>query len=237
MDFRFDTPQRLAEAIRTQKNLGLGNGVVISNPIEQSLCLDYDDIEQLINSTAPQRYIGAKWQPVFGDQFLFAAAIQQATINDDHSMRDEPLRTSIRLAYSPVHQPGNIAHLGASGQFVNYKDARRNYQLGVVPESKLAGMPKVISTGKLNAESSQVAGLEAAFTYGPLSLASEFMHHHVRTTDFKSYGFNGGYLQASYFLDNQTSRTYSMADGVQQADKPESDLGTGTASVSNGSGR
>lgn len=49
VDFRFDTPQQIAQAISIQKKLGLGNGMVISNPIMESLCLDYDDIEQLIN--------------------------------------------------------------------------------------------------------------------------------------------------------------------------------------------
>ena len=49
VDYRFDTPQQLAEAISIQRSLNLGNGMVVSNPITQSLCLDYDVIEQLIN--------------------------------------------------------------------------------------------------------------------------------------------------------------------------------------------
>ena len=174
----------------------------------------------MMSSIAPQRFIGIKWQPVLGDQMLLAAAVQQANINDEHSMNDEPLRTSIRFVYSPVHQPGNVAHLGASGQFVNYKDARRSLQIGVVPEAKIEGMPKIISSGKLKVESSQVGGLEAAFSRGPLALTSEFMYHHIRTTEYKSYHFHGGYVQASYFLDNETSRTYNMANGV--FDKPSS---------------
>lgn len=54
VDFRFDTPQQLAEAISIQKKLGLSNGVVISNPIMQSLCLDYFEIEELIKEGMEQ---------------------------------------------------------------------------------------------------------------------------------------------------------------------------------------
>ena len=48
VDYRFDTPQQLAQAITIQKQTGLGNGVVISNPIMQSLCLDYLEIDQQV---------------------------------------------------------------------------------------------------------------------------------------------------------------------------------------------
>lgn len=174
----------------------------------------------MLTTTAPQRSIGAKWQPVLGDKFLFAAAVQKANVNDDHRMRDEPLRTSLRFVYSPVHEAGNIAHLGVSGQFVNYKDARRTIKIGAVPEVRFDGIPKLVSSGKLKAESSQVGVAEAGFARGPLTLAGEYIYHHVRTTEFKSYGFQGAYVQASYFLDNKTSRTYNMAAG--SFDKPTS---------------
>ena len=172
----------------------------------------------MLTATMPQRFIGARWQPVIGDQLLFAAAVQQANFNDKHSMNDEPLRTSFRLVYSPVHQPGSVAHLGASVQFVNYKDARRNFQVGAQPEVKFEGMPKLVSSGRLSPESSQVGGMEAGFAQGPLTLTSEYLYHHIRTTEFKSYDFYAGYIQASYFLDNKTSRTYNMANGA--FDKP-----------------
>ena len=48
VDYRFDTTEQLATAIKTQKSLGLGTGVVISNPVMPSLCLDYCEIDTLI---------------------------------------------------------------------------------------------------------------------------------------------------------------------------------------------
>ena len=172
----------------------------------------------MMTLTAPGRFFGIKWQPVFADRILFAAALQQANFNDKHSMGDSPLRTSARLVYSPVHTLGQLAHLGGSLQFVNYKEGHNKTRIGAVPEVKFGNMPKLTSTGNINAQSRQTGGLEAAFGSGPLSISGEYLYHRVRSDQFKSYGFQGAYAQASYFLDSATYKIYNMAEGA--FDKP-----------------
>ena len=133
-------------------------------------------------------------------------------------MGDSPLRTSARLVYSPVHTLGQLAHLGGSLQFVNYKEGHNKTRIGAVPEVKFGNMPKLTSTGNINAQSRQTGGLEAAFGSGPLSISGEYLYHRVRSDQFKSYGFQGAYAQASYFLDSATYKIYNMAEGA--FDKP-----------------
>lgn len=166
----------------------------------------------------PQRSLGIKWQPVINDQWLFAVSLQQANINDQDNMADAPLRTSTRIVYSPIHAKDAVAHLGASIQWIDYKDNHRSIRVATPPEVKFKGIPKFVDSGALKAESSQVGGLESGFSKGPLAITSEYIHHHIRTTEFKSYGFKSAYLQTSYFLDNTTYRTYNMANGT--FDKP-----------------
>lgn len=49
VDYRVDTPEEVATALRTKWDLGLGGGLVIANPIPEHHALDPDEIDAVIN--------------------------------------------------------------------------------------------------------------------------------------------------------------------------------------------
>ncbi|MGI9277428.1 MAG: OprO/OprP family phosphate-selective porin [Endozoicomonas sp.] len=161
----------------------------------------------MTTTLAPQRFVGVMWQPVLGD-WTFAAALQKGNVNDEKG--HQPLRTSTRLTWSPLHSDIETLHLGASLQWLSFNDKNRTVSFAALPEVKHRKMPKLISTGKLEAKEQQTGGLEAGYVFGPLSLRGEYLTHRVKESlDRKTLYFQSAYLQASYFLDGETSITYN----------------------------
>ncbi|MGI9280888.1 MAG: OprO/OprP family phosphate-selective porin [Endozoicomonas sp.] len=168
----------------------------------------------MLTTLAPQRFAGIMWQPIVGDG-TFTAAIQKANINDEVSYSSQPLRTSTRLTWAPVQESTETLHLGGSLQWVNFEDDRRTVKLAVHPEAKNEDIPKLISTGKIKAESQQVGGLESGYVNGPLALRGEYLTTRLKDQNLSNtYYFQSAYLQASYFLDGETYITYNPAKGV-----------------------
>ena len=164
--------------------------------------------------TAPQRFVGVKWQPVFEDQWMLALSLQQANLND-HSMSHKPVRATGRLVYSPFHNQEETLHLGGSFQWAKLKDEDRKVSIGVPPEVKFEDMPRIGSTGSIKASNHQSGGLEASYARGPLTLSSEYVYNRIKSKDKdQTYKFHGAYAQASYFLDNTTYRVYDLANGT-----------------------
>jgi phosphate-selective porin OprO/OprP len=80
---------------------------------------------------------------------------------------------------------------------------------------------RMVDTGALSAQSDAVFGTELAYIAGPLSFQGEWAYAQIsdaatgagRTARKGSLGFNGGYVQLSYFLTGET-RNYDKSFGV-----------------------
>ena len=85
----------------------------------------------MTTTLAPQRSVGAMWQPVLGD-WTFAAALQKGKVNDETG--HQPLRTSTRLTWSPIHSASETLHLGVSLQWLAFDDKNRTVSFAAHPE-------------------------------------------------------------------------------------------------------
>jgi phosphate-selective porin OprO/OprP len=69
-----------------------------------------------------------------------------------------------------------------------------------------------VTTGNLFAESTSVLAAELLYIRGPFSLQAEWDWAYINGTKTGTLGFNGGYIQASYFLTGE-NRTYDKRLG------------------------
>ena len=54
MDYRIDTPEELAAAFRTKLELGLGGGMLVTNPIPEEFSMDPDRINAAIDEAVAE---------------------------------------------------------------------------------------------------------------------------------------------------------------------------------------
>ena len=106
-------------------------------------------------------------------------------------------------------------HVGMSGSGRDAADntirfrARPEAQLG----STFPNVPFFVDTGFIPADSFMLLGLEAAIVDGPFSVQAEYFHVPVDSIGFGSLGFDGWYVQSTYFLTGE-HRSYLREYGV-----------------------
>ena len=100
VDYRLDTPEEIAEAIRTQYELGYHGGMLVTNPIPEEDALDADYIERVIEDAcaeARERGIHGKATTPF-----LLARIHEITGGNS-------LASNIKLVYNNVALASEIA--------------------------------------------------------------------------------------------------------------------------------
>jgi len=148
---------------------------------------------------------------------------------------DGPYGYTARLTALPIYENEGRCwlHLGASYTYLKaekpdpglaqpstarfrtrplFRDAIGDFGNGVLPGNS----SRLIDTGALPASGSDILGLEAVYVRGPFSLQAEWAFATIygatvggRTGD---HAFNGGYVQASYFLTGE-NRAYDRRLG------------------------
>ena len=113
----------------------------------------------------------------------------------------------MRLTALPYFKAGdNFLHLGLGM-------VRRSYgsdsEFSSVPESRLTSTTYV-DTGSFDADSAFTGNVEAAWQHGSLTLQGEYTRSDVDSDDRH---YQGGYIQASYFLTGER-RPYNKAAGA-----------------------
>jgi len=85
-----------------------------------------------------------------------------------------------------------------------------------------------VSTGSINADSNLRTVVEAAYTYGPFSLQSEYYYVGIdrNSTTLPDLDFSGYYVEGSWFLTDDM-RHYSGGKGSYGKIKPGSIVGKG----------
>lgn len=109
---------------------------------------------------------------------------------------------------------GELVHLGASYSFRRPEDSIRFRQR---PEIHFE--PFFTDTGSLDADHVQLLGAEAAWVKGPFSMQGEYLSSAVDASTPGDLWFDGGYIQAGYFLTGET-RPYDKRRGVFERVKP-----------------
>jgi phosphate-selective porin OprO/OprP len=105
-----------------------------------------------------------------------------------------------RYGHRLLHVGGSVSYVIANGPEIEYR-AR--------PETFLA--PYVVNTGVLKASHAYVAGTEAIYIDGPLTVQGEYEWTRV-DGDIARYRFDGYYASATWFLTGE-ERPYDKASG------------------------
>jgi phosphate-selective porin OprO/OprP len=83
------------------------------------------------------------------------------------------------------------------------------------PNGPRVGVPNFVDTGPILAREAQLAGIEAAWVNGPLSIQGEYIHSFVDPVIGDDLQFHGAYIYASYFFTGE-SRQYNRELGTWQ---------------------
>ena len=106
-------------------------------------------------------------------------------------------------------------HVGMSGSARDAADDTVRFQ--AQPEAQLGStfpnVPFFVDTGFIPAETFMLLGLEAAIVDGPFSVQAECFHVPVDSISLGSLGFDGWYVQSTYFLTGE-HRPYLRESGV-----------------------
>jgi phosphate-selective porin OprO and OprP len=152
---------------------------------------------------------------------LFGEGIDGASGDED-----EGFAISGRATYAPILNQQQHLHLGAS---VSYRDSGSIDAISFSdrPESHVTNV-KEVSTGSFNADSNIRSVAEAAYTYGPFSLQSEYYYVDIDrdSATLSDLDFSGYYVEGSWFLTDDM-RPYSARKGSYGKIKPSSVVGKG----------
>ncbi len=180
--------------------------------------------------------IGTRW---WNDVFWAGAYVTGPTTGAIHSASSvapngttEQYGAVARIAGQAISGKDYSLHLGADAEWLiqpprNLVTSAQTLTLSDRPELRL-DPTTLVSTGAIaNASSAQVYGVEAAGTYGPLSVQGEYYWFNVdrgANTGLPPIGapslkFQGGYAQAAYVLTGET-RTYNAANAAYNGIKP-----------------
>ncbi|MBR0173227.1 MAG: pseudouridine-5'-phosphate glycosidase [Lachnospiraceae bacterium] len=100
VDYRMDTPEEIAKALRIQHDIGMKGGMLVTNPIPEEYAMDVDEIDQAIEKALAE----AKEKGIHGKEttpFLLAR-IKDITGGDS-------LASNIRLVFNNARLAARIA--------------------------------------------------------------------------------------------------------------------------------
>ena len=147
-----------------------------------------------IDAMAPSRRMGASFFNGEGERLTWQVGVFSTSEGEPDYDNEDNWFAAGRLTWLPWLEDdgGRLAHVGASyaRQFVSGDNVIR-YRAR--PEAHLAPS-RLVDTGDLDADGSDLAGLEAALVLGPLSFQAEYVGNRVH----RSGGADDLFLQGYY---------------------------------------
>jgi phosphate-selective porin OprO/OprP len=172
----------------------------------------------LPNAFAPGRNMGFMLHNTCPDERM-TTAIGLFRDTDDYGedVDDGGYNITGRVTALPIYEDkgAQLLHLGAAYSYRNPDDTVRYRQR---PEAHLADY--FIDTGSFPGDQVDLAGLEAAWVKGALSLQGEYMMADADRLGGSNVKFDGYYIQASYFLTGE-HRSYKTSEGAFSRTKPK----------------
>jgi len=134
-------------------------------------------------------------------------------------------RVIARVTGLPLYDPGEddtrLVHVGLGFGYVFSFDGP--VQFSSRPESFFA--PRLVDTGKFDADSAWGGSLEAAAVHGPFSVQSEYLFIRPDAVNGGSLFFHGFYVMGSWFLTGE-NRRYDTSQGVFGRVVPKRSVGS-----------
>jgi len=163
-------------------------------------------------------------------------SLSQSTKGRSVSASD-PLSGSVRLAFAPLNSDNLVFHLGVSGRYHtaagdqgNSKAGDDNIRLSSVLEVKGRNTGNKLDTGRVNASSFNVFGLDAALQRGPLLIQAEYHRAHFNKNKTKDISVHGWNIQGSYVLTGE-SHHYNYKNGGFSGISPDRQSGAWEVSL------
>ena len=116
---------------------------------------------------------------------------------------DEPTQAVTgRVTVAPVRTDIQALHIGVAASWRDLKGER----FQIKDKGEIPSADNIIRSPRFDATDTWLAGLEAAWLYGPLTVTSEIMAQQVKSVEGDWWRFSGAYLQASVFLTGDRRR-------------------------------
>jgi phosphate-selective porin OprO/OprP len=161
-----------------------------------------------------------------GNNWSFNTGVFGEGIDGASGDEDEGFAVGGRATYAPLLSKQQHMHLGGS---ISYRHSGSDDAISFSerPESHVTNAREV-STGSITAESNLRTVAEAAYTYGPFSLQSEYYYVDIDrdSATLADLDFSGYYVESSLFLTDDM-RNYSGSKGAYGKIKPHSIVGKG----------
>ena len=176
---------------------------------------------------APGNRMGIQFDRTFDNDRLFVAAgLWSVGADPGLNFGDTTqslLRPTVRVTGLPILEDRGrfgkrLLHLGGSLSYVLAKESQIQYRAR--PESFIA--PFLTDTGVIKARFANLAGVEAIYMDGPLTLQAEATGSRVEGEPERYY-FHGEYISAGWFLTGE-QRAYDKAAGSLGLLKPNTDF-------------
>jgi len=128
-----------------------------------------------------------------------------------------------RITVLPIYRDKGVSllHIGAAYSYRNPDDS---LSYDACPEAHLAN--DFIDTGSFASDQVDLLGLEAAWVNGPFSLQGEYITADADRINSSDVGFDGYYVQASYFLTGE-HRSYKTSEAAFSRIKPKENYSYG----------
>lgn len=180
----------------------------------------------LPNAFAPGRNTGLMLQNVAADERMTTAiGVFRDTDNyGEDSGDDGGYNITGRITALPIYEDkgASLLHIGAAYSYRNPDDS---LSYDASPEAHLAS--DFIDTGSFVSDQVDLVGLEAAWVNGPLSLQGEYITADADRINSSDVGFDGYYVQASYFLTGE-HRSYKTSEAAFSRIKPKKNYSYGS---------
>jgi len=178
----------------------------------------------MMTAFAPGRNIGFGVRTYGRDWTVNVGTFTQGA--SDEGEEDDGLGLTGRTTFAPVHTVDRTVHLGVEASIRQPGDDD-TIRFRTRPESHVTDV-RLVDTGTIEeVETIFQLGLEAATSFGPLSLQSEYSVTELeRLNGLPDLKFDGWYAYASWFLTGE-SRPYRFKDGVFGRVIPNSIVGEG----------
>lgn len=163
----------------------------------------------------------------FGEQFMYAGAVQFDTIDSaeetdtsaslaSDNPGDDPLVWTGTLGWAPMNKDADKQLFLALAYGVqDLKDTEAgSLSLSSRAALRIDGTPSVIGSGSVTSDDFTVINPQLAFIYGPFSASAEYFDVEVdpSAAGAKSRDFDGWYVEGSYFLTGE-NRVFKWKDG------------------------
>jgi phosphate-selective porin OprO/OprP len=176
------------------------------------------------DALAPARNTGLMFFNQTEDESLFWALGTFRGNSDnfgDDEGDQEGQTIDTRIVYRPFYDEAtngrSMLHLGYAYSFRGAADGviqfRSRPEAFGHSDSESTTTPYFADTGVINANHTQLHGLEMVWVNGPLSIQGEYMAAAVDRSDGRDVTFHGGYIYASYFLTGE-HRPYNRASAT-----------------------